>query len=107
MSTKKAVCPVGKRLKQARVVIGLSQKALGIAAGIDENSASSRVNQYETGKHVPDYTTAHLLAKALRVPTAFLYAEGDRLADLILLVSKLSVEDQLKWMSAMTSSTED
>lgn len=70
-------------------------------AGIDENSASSRVNQYETGKHVPDFTTAHLLAKALKTSTAYLYAENDRLAELILLFDKMSAENQEKLLAAM------
>jgi transcriptional regulator with XRE-family HTH domain len=47
--------PVSKRRKDARIAAGLSLKSLGIAAGIDEFSASARMNQYETGKHTPDY----------------------------------------------------
>ena len=40
---------ISRRLKQARVLAGLSQKQLGIKAGIDEFSASPRINQYERG----------------------------------------------------------
>jgi len=39
-----AVSPLPKRLKEARLAAGLSQKQLGIAAGIDEFSASPRCN---------------------------------------------------------------
>lgn len=47
-----AKSPVAKRLKEARLAARLSQKSLGIAAGMDEFSASARMNQYETGKHI-------------------------------------------------------
>ena len=63
---------------------GLSQKQLGIKAGIDEFSASPRINQYERGKHTPDYSTVERLAKVLKVPAPYLYARDDDLAKLIL-----------------------
>ena len=53
-------------------------------AGIDEASASPRVNQYETGKRNPDPSTAKRLARVLGVPTPYLYAEDDVLASWIL-----------------------
>ena len=81
--TKKS--PVAKRLRQARELKGISQKALGILAGIDQFAASARVNQYERDKHVPDYATSIRLAKALEVPVTFLYADDDDLAEMILL----------------------
>jgi transcriptional regulator with XRE-family HTH domain len=58
-----AKSPVAKRLKEARLAAGLSQKSLGIAAGIDEFSANARMNQYETDKHTPDYSTLFLIAQ--------------------------------------------
>ncbi|STX37713.1 helix-turn-helix domain-containing protein [Legionella feeleii] len=75
--------PLPKRLKEARIASGMSQKVLGIAAGIDEFSASPRINQYETGKHSPDYLTLHRIAKVLNIPTAYFYAEEDDLAEVI------------------------
>jgi len=54
-------------------------------AGIDEFAASARVNQYERGKHTPDYRTAERLAAVLDVPTAFFYAKDSDLAQLVLL----------------------
>ncbi len=80
--------PVCKRLKEARIAAGLSQKGLGIAAGIDEFSASARMNQYETGKHVPDYLTLTRIAKILKLPTAYFYAESEELAKFIRLFGK-------------------
>ncbi len=75
--------PLSKRLKEAREIAGISQKQLGIKAGIDEFSASARMNQYETGKHTPDYLTLSKLARILKVPTAYFYAENDILAEII------------------------
>ena len=78
-----AVSPFPMRLKEARIAKGFSQKGLGIAAGIDEFSASSRMNQYEKGKHTPDFTTLKRLAEVLKVPTAFFYCEEDWLANVL------------------------
>lgn len=83
-------CPIPKRLRDARTETRVSQKRLGILAGMDEFSASSRVNQYETGKHVPDYKTAKRMADALNIPVTYLYAEDDDMAALILLLHKSS-----------------
>lgn len=81
--------PLPMRLREARDKSGLSQKGLGIEAGIDASSSSARINQYETGKHTPDYTTLAQLAKVLKVPVPYFYCEDDRLAQLILAYSKL------------------
>lgn len=78
-----SICPVPKRLREARLATNLSQKELGIAAGIDRFSASPRVNQYETGKHTPDFLTLKKIAAVLSVPTAYFYAEEDELAEVI------------------------
>ncbi len=75
---------ITKRLLEARLASGLSQKKLGIAAGIDEFSASPRINQYERGVHVPDYATVERLAAVLNVPTPYFYTRDDDLAKLIL-----------------------
>lgn len=84
MSEKRTpAAPVGRRLYEARRRLGMSQKSLGILAGIDEFSASPRINQYERGKHVPDFATARRLAQAVGVPVTYLYAEEDDLAELI------------------------
>lgn len=53
-------------------------------AKIDEFSASARINQYERGKHLPDFDTAERLARVLNVPTPYLYSASDALADWIL-----------------------
>ena len=81
---------VAKRLEEARSATDLSQKKLGIAAGIDEFSASARINQYERGKHIPDYSTLERIAKVLGVPVPYFYAADDELAKWILSFSKLT-----------------
>lgn len=72
-----STCPVALRLKQARIRSGLSQRKLGIAAGIDEASSSARMNQYERAKHVPDFDTLSKLAKVLDVPVSYFYCIDD------------------------------
>ena len=74
----------GVRLREARERIGISQEALAVQAGIDEFSASARISQYETGKHVPRYEIACRLAAALDVSVAYLYAGDDATAALLL-----------------------
>ena len=93
----------GSRLKQARLAAGLSQKMLGIEAGIDEFVASTRINRYELGVHRPDLLTVRKLAKALDVPVAFFFAdEDDDIAELLLLYKKAGSplrEDTLKLLA--------
>ena len=73
-----------RRLKQARLHADLSQKELGILAGMDPYVASPRINQYERGKHEPKLETAERLAEALGIPPAFLYTQDDLLAKVLL-----------------------
>lgn len=86
---------VGKRIREARLRAGLSQKQLGIKAGIDEFVASPRVNQYERGKHAPDFSTAERLAQVLGVPVAYFYAKEDHLADWILAFRELTHQGRM------------
>lgn len=72
-----------RRLREAREAVGISQKQLGIQAGIDQFVASARINQYERGKHIPDLLTAQRLAAELGVPVSFLYEPDDDLAALL------------------------
>jgi len=82
--------PLSKRLKQARQAAGISQKQLGIKVGIDEFTASARMNQYETGKHVPDFSTVSRIAKILHLPSAYFYTEEELLAQVLLNYSRLN-----------------
>ncbi|RLR18460.1 XRE family transcriptional regulator [Sodalis-like symbiont of Bactericera trigonica] len=74
-----------RRLKQALQAKGLSQKQWGIAAGIDEFVASTRINRYEKGVHEANIQIAQHLATVLELPLAYLYTEDDELAELMLI----------------------
>ncbi len=97
--------PDGTRLREARQRKGISQKGLGILAGIDEFSASARINQYERDKHVPDYSIAKRLARALGIPVTYLYADDDQLAEFILLFSKTRRQTRKQAMQLMERNT--
>ena len=71
---------ISERLKVARLKAGLSQEKLGKLAGIDPTSASARMNQYERGKHSPDYRLMCRVADILRMPVSWFYTEDNELA---------------------------
>ncbi|MCU4577736.1 helix-turn-helix domain-containing protein [Acinetobacter courvalinii] len=87
------------RLRLARKAKGLSQEKLGILAGIDESSASARMNQYERGKHVPDFLVASKIAEVLELPTAYFYVEDEVLAEILRRSYSLDVEKQNRLLS--------
>jgi transcriptional regulator with XRE-family HTH domain len=75
---------IAKRLKQARERVGdLSQARLGTRAGI-VSGASTRMSQYENGKHSPNLLTLTRIGAALDIPAPYFYCEDDVLAELIL-----------------------
>jgi len=86
--------PIAKRLKKARLAAGLSQRLLGIKAGMDEFVASARINQYERGKHVPAFGTVEQLAKALGCPTPYFYTQDDDMAEIILSAGRLNSQSR-------------
>lgn len=81
-----------RRLKEVRLDMALSQKSLGILAGIDEFAASARINRYEKGVHQASIEIVRHLAKVLEVPVAYFYTEDDELASLVRLWPKLDSE---------------
>jgi transcriptional regulator with XRE-family HTH domain len=86
--------PIPKRLREARSRAELSQKTLGIRAGIDQFSASARINHYERGRHLPDYTLVERLAAILDVPVPYFYTADDELAALILRWGRMGKKDR-------------
>jgi len=84
--------PIPIRLKQARQLVGISQKELGIRIGMDESSASGRMNHYEKGRHTPDVETLRKLAAELNVPLNFFLCEDDLSAELACLIAHLDDE---------------
>jgi transcriptional regulator with XRE-family HTH domain len=95
---------VAERLKEARLRTAISQKQLGIKAGIDPFSASARINQYERGKHMPDLQTLARLADILQVSVPYFYCQDDELAAVIVKFSALGKAQKkrlLGWMEEL------
>jgi transcriptional regulator with XRE-family HTH domain len=92
---------IARRLREARTRLGVSQERLGILAGIDEFSASARINQYERGKHVPAFEVAKQLAAALNVPTEYLYTEDDQTARLLIAFHRLPVSAKTRLLQSI------
>jgi transcriptional regulator with XRE-family HTH domain len=74
---------------------------------MDPNTASARMNQYEKGKHAPDYQTAKRMADELGVPVAYLYCDDDMLADLICIIAKLKESEKAELLEKLRSGTVD
>jgi transcriptional regulator with XRE-family HTH domain len=64
--------------------VGISQRELGVRAGLDPSVASPRINQYERAKHLPDPLTLERLGAVLGYPLPYFYAVDDDMASLIL-----------------------
>ncbi|NYR12772.1 MULTISPECIES: helix-turn-helix transcriptional regulator [unclassified Pseudoalteromonas] len=93
--------PTPSRLKSARKAAGLTQQQLGMALGMEPNTASARMNQYEKGKHAPDFLTMKRIAKELDVPVAYFYCEEDILSELICALGKLDKDRQKALLSQL------
>ncbi|MGR5287401.1 helix-turn-helix domain-containing protein [Vibrio maritimus] len=96
--------PIPSRLKEARKKAKLSQKALGVRIGMDEGSASARMNQYEKGKHTPDIQTLKLIADELGVPLNYFFCEEESSAKLACLIAKLSEEERQELINKLSGS---
>ncbi|EAR54799.1 transcriptional regulator, putative [Photobacterium sp. SKA34] len=86
--------PIPVRLKEIRKRAKISQKELGVRVGIDESSASARMNQYEKGKHTPDISTLKKIADELGVPLNYFFCEDESSAELAIAISKLSIKQR-------------
>ena len=95
---------VAIRLKEARLKADLSQKELGIRAGIDEFSASARVNQYERGKHMPDLQSLERLAAVLKVPVPYFYCRDSEMAELLIRYTALGKTQRKRVLALLSDS---
>jgi transcriptional regulator with XRE-family HTH domain len=95
------------RMKHARLRAGLTQMELGVNAGIEEFSASARINQYERAVHMPDYGTSERLAHALAIPVSYLYEADDTIAEIILRVGELNPTGRNKFLSILSPPTDE
>lgn len=90
---------LAKRLKEARLRAGMSQENLGIEAGLDPMSASTRMNRYELGKRTPDLQLVERIAAVLKAPPSYFYAIDDDEAELLLKFHRLSKKQRMRVVS--------
>lgn len=90
----------GSRLKAARLAAGLSQEQLGIQAGIEEASASARMNRYERGTRVPGLEWVERFGAVLGLPVAYFFASSDDEAELLEVFHKLPDEGRKRLLAA-------
>lgn len=93
----------GKRLRERRVQLKISQESLGSSIGLDESCSRTRISRYESGLHEPKIATAQLIANKLNIPLAYLYCESDSLAELLLEMDLIS-EDKTKMVIELVRS---
>ncbi|OLQ81482.1 transcriptional regulator [Photobacterium proteolyticum] len=98
--------PIPVRLKSARKAAGYTQQQLGMALGMEPNTASARMNQYEKGKHTPDYQTMKRIADELGVPVAYFYCDDDLLAELICALGKMDSQKQKEMLELIKKKSE-
>jgi transcriptional regulator with XRE-family HTH domain len=84
------------RLKAARDMRGMSQRALGGIVSGDKDKGSVLINRYEREVRVADMETATKIARALDVPLAYLFAESEDQAELLLAFAKLTKAERAK-----------
>lgn len=92
---------VGRRMRARREELGLSQEKVGVEIGLDESSSRARISRYESGVHEPPVRTAQAIAKALKVPLAYLYCEDDNVAELLMELHKLEKSARLERVAAL------
>ena len=67
----------GENIKRIRNIRGMTQKELGIAVGIGEESAGPRMAQYETGKRTPKEKMLNKIAEVLNMSALELFNKID------------------------------
>lgn len=82
----------GERLRAARLAAGMSQERLGIEAGIQEESASTRMNRYEKSVRAPAVEIVERIAAVLDVPVSYFYSQDNDEAKLLLAFHRISSE---------------
>lgn len=98
---------LSKRIREARLIAGISQEQLGMQIGIDPASASTRMNRYERGTRVPDPALVERIASALGLPAAYFHAVDDDEASLLQWFSRLGVEDRAELMLRVRAHSDD
>jgi transcriptional regulator with XRE-family HTH domain len=96
---------LGSRLKQARLLAGLSQERLGIEAGLDPMSASVRMNRYELGHRAPNFELVEEIARILNVPPPYFYARDEQSARLLLAFGRMKTSEKARLLEFAEQAT--
>lgn len=91
---------IPERLKAARLRASLTQEQLGVRAGIAEDTACSRLSQYESGTHKPTFMMVCAFARELNIPECYFYTVNDSFADALL---KLYSGEVVQWSQALNT----
>ena len=94
---------VAARLRQARLLRGLSQREVGVRMGLDKDTASARISRYESESMAISLESLFSLADALQVPAAYLLASSAAMADAILLIGDESEVQQARLAQALAA----
>jgi len=95
----------GQRLRAARLAAGISQERLGVEAGIQEESASARMNRYEKGTRAPAVEIVERIAAVLDAPVSYFYSQDDDEASFLLAFHRLPVKSRRELLQLMTKLT--
>lgn len=83
-----------RRLKSCRKANKMTLEQLGVAIGLEESSASTRISRYENGIHIAEPYTVERIANVLGVPMAYFYADDDEIAELLYYFHQLNHEQR-------------
>ena len=89
---------LSKRIREARLLAGISQERLGIQIGIDPASANVRMNRYERGTRTPGPALVERIASELGLPAAYFYTVEDDEAKLLQWFYRLGEEERAEFM---------
>lgn len=84
---------VGYRIKQIRLLRGMTQKELGLAVGFGKNTAESRISHYESSRRNPQTKALEKIAMVLGVDV-FCLNTPDIDSDYGLIHTLFSLEDK-------------
>ncbi len=85
---------------------GLSQRELGIHAGMDPSVASPRINQYERSKHLPDPLILERLGAVLDRPLPYFYALDEDMASIITLFHRAKAAKRKQCLTDLRTQVE-
>lgn len=75
---------ISKRLRDARLLAGLSQEQLAEKVGLEAVNPRGRISSYETGRAHPPYELVVRFAKIFDYPPCYFYCANDIFAQAVL-----------------------